>query len=275
MLVAWMVNSKKTLEEGLRAQMKTVVRNVIRITPPGHFVRTNTGSSVVAGTAALKVGQNAIKTDLLGGRRGAGRKRYGIFMVIGEDLLNKRFGSDPIAGDFHRLWVTKDGRVYGTQMHYYRPDASIQEMAAHHRQYFKNGRMSSAGSYTRDIGRWKWIDQMIVSKAAWDAYYNEVKARVFWLAAGWNAAAREFGVSVPKMISKHNAPGAVKIEITETVIRFVIINEVTYANGIRDMERRVQWAIDVQTRNMGKVIAKNLESAAKRAGLLVIGTTAA
>jgi hypothetical protein len=270
-----MVNSKRTVEEGLRVQMKTIVRNVIRVTPPGHFVQTDTGNSIIAGGAALKAGKNAIKTDLLGGRRSdGGSKRYGVFMVIGDDLINKRFGSDPVTGDFHRLWVTKDGSVYGTQQHFYRPDASIQEMAAHHRQYFKNGRMSSAGSYTRDVGRWKWIDQMIVSKASWTAYYNEAVSRVFWLAAGWKAAAAEFGVSVPKSIAKHNAPGSVRIEVSETVIRFVIINQVTYANGIRDMERRVQWAIDAQTRNMSKQLTKMLETAAKRAGLTVVGTIA-
>ena len=275
-LVRWMAGSKRTLEEGMRRQLKTIVRNIIRITPPGHSVKTDFGNSVIDGTKAKKAGENAIKTDLLGGRRnqGKGGKRYGVFMVIGDDLLNKRFGSDPINADFERLWVTKDGRVYGAQKHFYRPNASVSEMRDHHRQYFQNGRMSSAGSYTRDIGRWSWIDQMIVSKTAWNEYYKYVKAKVFKLAAGWVEAAEEFDVAVPASIKRHNSDGAVQIDISEEKMSFFLINKVPYAGIVRDLQRRIQWAVDVQARNMNREVLNQVQQAAQRAGLTIIGAAA-
>jgi hypothetical protein len=77
-------------------------------------------------------------------------------------------------------------------------------MAAHHARYFKNGRMTKARDATKDIGRWKFIDSMIVGVGTLSSYVNFVQSHVGRMKAGWMAAAMRYGATgVPAWVARH------------------------------------------------------------------------
>ena len=134
--------------------------------------------------SAKKVGEKAIVRDLLG----RNMQRAGIFSVIGQAIGNNY--EEYSTGNV-RLFVRKDGSVYGTDKSHFRPDTTETDMRSFHKRFFKNGKMSSAGSRTRDIGRWKFIEKMFVSEGAMDAYMQARFRTVGWAKAGWAACAKE------------------------------------------------------------------------------------
>jgi hypothetical protein len=133
---------------------------------------------------AKKVGEGAIVKDLLG----RSMQRAGIFSPIGPAMLNQ---SEEYANGNVRLFVKKDGTVYGTDKFHYRPDAGEADMRAFHKRFFVNGKMSSAGSRTKDIGRWKFIEKMFVMPGTIDSYLQQRFKTVGWAKAGWAACAKE------------------------------------------------------------------------------------
>ena len=68
----------------------------------------------------------------------------------------------------------------------WKPQADIQEMQDFHLRYRrKDGRVSSAGSWSKDVGRWKPIGMMFVNQQGITQYIKHVKKRVGSLKAGW------------------------------------------------------------------------------------------
>jgi len=83
--------------------------------------------------------------------------------VANESLLRKWRAQSP-GGVTERLFVKKDGTVWATEKRFYQPDADLETMNAHHARYWQNGRMSSAGTRDRTIGRHVFIDRMVIGK---------------------------------------------------------------------------------------------------------------
>ena len=138
-----------------------------------------------AETGGAKVGEKAITRDLLG----RGGSRAGIFAPI-SGAIEAGFRFSKTTSNV-RLFVKKDGTVYGTDKSLFRPDASVGDMAAFHRGKFVNGKMSSAGSRTRDIGRWKFIEKMFVSGGTLDEFMKAQFARVGIAKSGWASCANQ------------------------------------------------------------------------------------
>lgn len=151
-------------------------------------------------TGGEKVGEKAITRDLLG-RSGA---RPGIFAPI-SGAVEAGFEFYKTSNNV-RLFVTKDGRVYGTDKSFFRPDASVGDMAAFHRGKFVNGKMSSAGSRTRDVGRWKFIEKMFVPPGTLDDFMKAQFARVGIAKSGWAACANQLRRVVSGSMTRGN-PG--------------------------------------------------------------------
>lgn len=160
--------------------------------------------------------ENSIRTDLLGGVKRAGEKKQSaLFYSAPLSMLRKWHYESPQG--IVRTWATKEGKVYGTESTLYRPNAGRAEMRKHHKRYFKNGRRSRAGTFTREIGRWKFIDKMVVGKGAMNDYLRWVLLKVGWSKAGWITAAMSVGgviprsgrLRVPKWVSRHanKSPG--------------------------------------------------------------------
>ena len=91
-------------------------------------------------------------------------------------------------------------------------------MRAHHKKYFKNGRRTRTGSFTRDVGRWKFIDKMTVGKKSLNNYLKYIFQRVGLSKAGWVKAGSTFGkvTGIPNWVSRHldKAKGTASIKRT-------------------------------------------------------------
>lgn len=238
------VTKKKILDKVIRTDAQAFVRDVILVTPPGSGNKNNKGSWA-------KAGKIAIYRDLVGGRG----KRAGIFQPIDDVILNRAIANDQ-GGDTVRLFTTKTGEVFGCERQFFRPDADISAMHAHHQRYWKNGRMTQAGGRTRDIGRWKFVDKMIVRKSAFQEYLNYVYEKVGILAGGWIKAAELLNVKGVPPEAKRHASGSAIIETTSDSFRVHVRNTVGYAREA-DVQKRVDWVLDSKRRKAR--LAKRIE----------------
>ena len=89
-----------------------------------------------------------------------------------------------------RVFKTAAGAVYGVDRALYKPNASNTEMRRHHLKYkTKSGRVTRARRYTRDIGRWKFVDLMHVKPSKLKQYVRSQQKKVGLTKAGWGNAA--------------------------------------------------------------------------------------
>jgi hypothetical protein len=135
-----------------------------------------------------------------------------------------------------RIFRTQTGAVFGIEKELYRRNAGISEMNQHHLKYRSEttGRVSRAGSYTHDIGRWKFIDKMFVGKASYNAYVKFVAASVGSLKSGWAVATTRFkgAKKLPLWILAHgNDNGSVTDAMKENGDGHILFtNETPYAS---------------------------------------------
>jgi hypothetical protein len=180
---------QKTLPETLRIHARLLCVELARRTQP--FGNDQ------------KVGEKAIARDLLGGK-----KRYGLFAPItGFMAANaKEYSSGNI-----RLFAKKDGTVYGTDKAHFMKDASTSTIRKIHKGAFVNGSMSSAGSRTRDIGRWKFIDKYFVPENTLDEYVKSQQKKTGLAKSGWADCAKKLKSplkgsatrGIPRWVTRH------------------------------------------------------------------------
>lgn len=174
----------------LRVEGRKLLKEIIKRTPPDDRAQ----------------GENAIKQDIFGGRKvnlGHGNRitTIGIFYVIGENPRATRKKNGDVM-----LFASNDGsEIFGTESNHYRPNASIQEMAEVHQaaRSRATGRVSIAGSMTRAVGRWRFVDRMTVKRSAANRYFRHVKKSVGKMKGGWGQAAQAVGISLPSWVSRH------------------------------------------------------------------------
>lgn len=241
------------------------VPGLVQVTPPF--------SQGVRGSQAKAQGEMAITKELLGIRGGGGRRTGGVFTVMADDLL-ARNAQIHTGGATVRLFAKKNGDVYGCDRALFKPRASIAEMYAQHQSMRrKDGHVSEAGGRTRDIGRWKFITQMVVSRTAYLRYERFIHRRVGMLAASIvDAYNGKYGPlrGVPAWISRHTrswASGSM-IEVPFSS-RGMIIRISIDAGGLSsEMQRRFGYVVDYRMRAMEREAPYFLRAAAKSAGLL-------
>lgn len=250
---------KAILDKVVRTDAMGFVRDIIAVTPPGSK-KTPLRSGGDNGRAAIKQAKIKIHRDLVGGN-----KRGGIFMPLKDGLIAQiQAGLDAGLGNNVRLFATKDGRVYGVERALFRPDATIEAMFDHHKRYWKNGRMTQAGGRSRDIGRWKFVDKMVVSESAFNRYKQYVYDKIGILAGGWHEAAKKLKVRVPSIVEKHSS-GSAEIIIQASSFMVRIANPVTYALGA-DVGRRIVFVLNSRKRanRIAKRIEVEIQSALKK-----------
>lgn len=242
-LQQFILYSGRSIEEEFERQVKLLLRTVVDITPPAH----GKGTKGKAG----KMGRSKIVGDLVG-RKGTRRnRRSGIFTVLSDDLVDHALETGLYdSSDNVRLWVRKDGTVYGTQTHLFRPDATLSEMRYHHKRYFKKGEMSKAGTFTRDIGRWRWIDQMIVRESTFKKYLRSQQRKVGFYAAGFRPALERMGIKTPTYMRNHPAIGSFSLDLDNDLFSMKATNKVGYGRIDRQLQRKIQWAVNVQAAKM-------------------------
>ena len=106
-----------------------------------------------------------------------------------------------------------------------------------------------------------------VSRAEFNALKRKLFAKVGHLAAGFNEAAEKLGVSMPAWIKRHgNSHGVITIKVTPTNIRISFSNKVGFVDNVDGLERRLQWAVDVEAKSIDRQVAAILKKEAAKAG---------
>lgn len=183
-----------------------VAKSIMLIIPPTPVPGSTKPRGSGLSTKAKQQGENAIKSDLFGGRRKSGARyaSIGLFQRIGNSTIQppKRERTETAAV---RLgWESsKTIRIYWK---FWRPSASVAEMNNFHLRYRnKYGRIPFVSQST--IGRWKVQDQMWISNDTADNYLRWVQQWVGWSKAGFASAALACGIRIPAWVRRH-APKA-------------------------------------------------------------------
>jgi hypothetical protein len=108
------------------------------------------------------------------------------------------------------------------------------------------------GGLRRDV-----VPKVKVARSSLTAYLREAKKRVGKLAAGWIPAATELGkIRVPAWISRHGVTGkgfTLKIQADSVVA--TISNITPFADNVKGMRRRLQFAVNAQANAMERSVA--------------------
>jgi hypothetical protein len=170
-------------------------------------------------------------------------------MTMGGDA--KRRGEQAVLNDLAKIMRSYSGR---------NPDPG--SPGAIHKSF----RQTSTGRVGKDLGKGKFK----IPTAILRAYKEEKKKMVGFLASGWIPAAAKLGkVRYPAFIGRHHAPGHCSLSVGRKGIAFRASNEVKFAGHIKDMQRRVTYALNVQIKSMAKIL-KNLEEKQMKASGLPV-----
>lgn len=181
------------------------------------------------------------------------------------DIDSSQNRAAKMSGHEFRRFRNKRGAVYGVDKQFFEPAASSGRIARfHQKQRSKStGRVTTAGTLTRDIGRWKFVDKLHVRGTALRRYIRERQRHVGRLKAGWIPASDKYGVGhlVPSWVRKAGLPRgrAISRSIKRDGTGFYIsINSVPY--GSRKLERIIRFTRGVREREL----ANNLDRLAGR-----------
>ncbi len=211
--------------EILLQQSRGIFRTIVEISPPG-------GAGLKAGSAAAtERGRAKIAGDLA--------KLYGTPSSAYDAILKK--SGEARADAFWALRNTRPESAARIVRRELGASFSPWDDGALHRQQFKRGRVNAGRRqsplvYVRDAAPLK-------------QYIKDMQGRVNYLAGGWEAVAAKLGISLPASIAKHHAPSAAVVDFTIDRLRVIATNAVKYASDT-DLQRRIQWAIDVQAAKM-------------------------
>ena len=230
---------QRTMKEVVDTEARGFVRDAVGMTPPFQTKKFIKGKQTVAkyqaiaGGEAKRLGEKAITADLLGG---GGRYKHertaGVFSVMDDGMLAATAKVRPNGNVV--LFVKKNGEVYGTDQTFYKPNASVSEMKSHHQsQRGKNGRVFKRGGATRDIGRWKFVNKMVVGNKAFRRYEKIAHKKVGILILGWGAAADFVKLRLPAWVLRHaTTKGSITSKNTWGVYSLVIRNSVPFGAGL-------------------------------------------
>lgn len=217
------------------------------------------------GQKAKEQGERAIQGDLTGHRAtqrksGGGGKTGegfgGVFFII-PDKWAASATYEP-KNNVMRLFVKKDGTVYGADMAMWKVNASNQELHAHHQSLRKaDGSVTQAGYSTRDIGRWKFVNKWVITQTQFQSYLAFIFPRVGFAKAGWATVCRKLGrqnTDIPAWIKNHNAPGSIIDNTNKSPATLTMINEVDYTGrvlsesakrlAVKERETKIKLSID-------------------------------
>ena len=177
-----------------------------------------------------------------GSTQGVKARRAGEKTTAGNIL--KVMKGVPVSRDRNRLSQVKDRDIY-----------------RQHEKHRKRGRVR------RSLGRSK----ATVPTRMLKQYIKRRQAAVGMLAAGWNAAAKEFKASGryhPAWVKRHSPKSSASIRVLPDSIRIRFTNATRYAGKVSVMKGRLDWAMKKQAFNNEKIIA-NFKGGARRAGFSV------
>lgn len=240
--------SKKGPIEVVKQQAKLFIRDVVRVTPPAQ------GSL----TGAKQRGEATLNADISHIFVGLNPQLFAAFEAMG-------------GRQDRRQLTTKDGRVFVSDRDVLISAGSMASF--HRRQRGKNGRVTTAGTRDRNIGRSRDHVRGVVPQSALRNYRRSMMRTVGILAGGWNASASRLGQSLPAWITRHGTGrGSFQMVLGPASIRIRVRNRVSFGANVRGFERRVRYAYRARAIAMERQIKHHeIKKAAKAAGLKVRG----
>jgi hypothetical protein len=238
----------------LRYQMALWLKDIIR----------RTAADPRASLAKQKAaGEKAVRDDLMR-----------IFMGIPDQQM-QQFGDEWQAYNkgqpIGHLFKTKSGAVYGVENDLL--DERGANLAAHHQRYRSKttGRVTRAGTKTRNIGRWKFVDKLHTPLSKLREYIASVQSHVGRTKAGWLPAANYFSAKAkplvadlaPGWVQRHAAYGAAASPPpTDSLQAHTLTGELVAGNGVpwvRDDSGFMQSTLRTRIRDLENGMWKRLE----------------
>ena len=141
-----------------------------------------------------KQGKNRIKREL-----------GSLFIKLGPKDFDMTEQWMEVGGDVPpQLFRTSRGAVFGVENRLMNLRGDFNAMERYHkRNRLKNGRTTAAGSWDKRIGRWKFVDRMVVSRRVYDKYLQKrVFPKVGLLKSGWIARNAPYEIKAPRWVRK-------------------------------------------------------------------------
>lgn len=242
-LMQWLAQFRMSVRAGLRLQGRLLGERLIAFTPPQS-----------AGQGRRRV-EKDIRKVVLGLND---MRQFGDMAdAVGGKIVETVGGEVAV-----RIFAKKDGTVYGVDRNLYRPDATFVDIWRHHQQYRDSrGRVTEAGQKTRDIGRWRFLDVLVVPAGQLDEYIAAAKDRVGRAKGGWASGVVALGGTVQDWIQIHaRTAGAFYDHTTDAEPYMEFENNSEWASG-GDKDRIVANAVNTRIRDMRAMVKKAMRDA--------------
>lgn len=233
-----MSTSKRGAAEVLKAEAKLVFVEVAKVTPPSH--------AGVTGRTAEKHAKTKIAAEI--------HSLYGGPDDAYDAIAEKSPAKASAFWYLHKNDETADANAIlreATGNILYPFDGGT-----HHRRNFK-----------KSASRKKGFTFFVSNPQALDLYVQQEQSHVWWLASGWEDALTALGAKLPYGVSRHNAPGTLKVDIANDRISITMGNDVKYAREVKDIERRIKWAMELRADRMQKNWDNYMSRLAGEAGM--------
>jgi len=140
---------------------------------------------------------------------------------------------------------------------------TMKDLERHHKRARKNGKIVGKKRTGKKL--------LFTSKKMLNDYIKARKKKVGALAAGWNAAAKKFGLKGrywPAWVKRHNMPSSADFKLGNGFIKIKFVNAVRFAGNVGVMGKALDRALYRQTRNNDKIM-NNWKKTAARQGFRV------
>lgn len=189
------------------------------------------------GKDAQEMGINAIRSDIYGKKSGGG------IVIIWKDYMP----ATPSGPAGTKLWVGKDGHAYGVENNLF--DLEGRQLAATHKKYRSRstGRVSRAGQWDREVGRFVFIDKLVVKQDRIEKFIKKLGKLVGFAKGGWAVCARALGGTrgIPVWVAHQKSAGRVVDETANTDSPSItMINDVHYIHRCLS-DRQVDRALEI------------------------------
>jgi hypothetical protein len=162
-----------------------------------------------------------------------------------------------------RLFPARDGSILGVDKDLYRPGATMEDLYEFHQsKRLKNGRVSDAAQQTVDVGRWRFLEKLIVPKNLLDEYISRAMDRVGRARGGWAAGTLKLGGKVAKWIAAHANKGTYINELDNRNPSFEFINRSEWASA-GDQDRIMENAVTSRTKDINAHIKRAIRESGK------------
>lgn len=275
----WAAAAGKSIPEAFKMQGRLFCHELIQRTPPFSgkaIVRMLEAKGAMAGLrdgeledmTARQVGARRVEKDIrriIYGMNGAnpnqaaqvykGQNRnvtYSREAISDWGVLQNCQGKPAV-----RIFANKGGTVYGVDLVNFNPEATIEQLVAHHTaQRTKRGRVTTAGSKDTVVGRWRWLNIFITKDSTAKSFIKKKIRSVGNAKGGWAAGFKKLGgkMSSNGWVGRHSAAGNCTATFGEYNASIQIVNRSRWATG-GDPDRII--AKSMQGR--GRAIERDIE----------------